>query len=180
VLLGAVLGAAVLTGCQSNPKPPPLDDAAASSPPPTASPTSAAPTLPAEAKGTSEAAAEAFVRHFFDSLKYAINSGDTEHLRDLAANSCQSCVAISENIEKTYGAGGSISSKGWLLQSASLTPRQPRDRPILDLGVLMTPERVVERAGADPKTFGGGKQPMTMYLVRKSGEWRVTRLDRVT
>ena len=179
--LGALaVGVMLLAGCQSNPEPPPLESASESpSPSATESPTPAAPTLPAEAKGTSEAAAKAFVRHFFDSLNYAMNSGNTSHLRSLADDGCRSCEAIASNIDKTYGAGGSITSRGWVLQSIHRVPLQPRDRPILDLGVLMTPERVLKRAGGDPKTFEGGKQPMTMYLVTLNGEWRVTRLDLV-
>jgi hypothetical protein len=59
VVIGTLVG-----GCRSNPEPPPLQSASSSpSPSPTASPSVAPPTLPAKAKGTSEAAAKAFVRH---------------------------------------------------------------------------------------------------------------------
>jgi hypothetical protein len=175
-----VLCALVASGCQSNPEPPPLERTAESSTPsPTASPAEAAPTLPAEAKGTSEAAAKAFVRHFFDSLNFAMNTGETDYFRSLAHAGCESCEAIAANIDKTYGVGGSINSRGWLVQSVSLTPHQAGRRPILDLGVLMRPEQVVERSGAEPQSFEGGKQPMTIYLARVNGAWLVTRLDRV-
>lgn len=177
-LLGLVLATGSLVGCQSNPEPPPIE-AASSAPSPSPSPTEAPPTLPAEANGTSEAAAKAFVRHFFDTVNHAVNTGQTEHLRQLGSTECESCEAIAGNIEETYGAGGSIQSKGWKLQSVSLVPGQPKASPILDLGVLMSGERVIEQAGAEPKTFDGGKQPMTMYLVRVAGAWRVSRLDRV-
>jgi len=175
-----LLCALVAAGCQSNPAPPPLESTAESSTPsPTASPAEAEPTLPAEAKGSDEAAAKAFVHHFFDSLNFAMNTGETDYFRSLAHSGCESCEAIAANIDKTYRVGGSIKSRGWLVQSVSLTPHQASRRPILDLGVLMRPEQVVERSGAEPQTFEGGKQPMTMYLGRVKGTWQVTRLDRV-
>lgn len=178
-VLGALaLGAVVLSGCQANPEPPPIDTAS-SSPSPSPSPTDAAPTLPAEAQGTSEKAAKAFVRHFFETLNHAMNSGDTESLRDLASAECESCAAIVENIDATYAAGGRIESRGWLVQSVSVVPGQPKTSPILDVGVLMSRERVLERSGAEPESFEGGKQPMTMYLLHTAGQWRVSRLDRV-
>lgn len=170
--------AATLPGCQSNPEPPPLDRAATSSSP-APSPALTAPTLPPEARGTSKAAAKAFVRHYFDAVNHAMESGDTAYLRSLAERRCKSCQTVSGNIEETYESGGSITSRGWLVQSVSVVPLQPNRRPILDLGVLMTPERVVERKGAKAKTYNGGKQPMTLYLVLVQGEWKVARLDLV-
>ncbi|MGH3369286.1 MAG: DUF6318 family protein [Nocardioidaceae bacterium] len=177
--VAVVLLCAALSGCQSNPEPPPLEGAPTSASP-SPSPTEAAPTLPAEAKGTSPASAKAFVRHYFNSLNYAMNSGDVDQFEVLATSGCQSCRAVAHNIDQTYSAGGEITSEGWLIQSVSLVPLQPRHRPILDLGVLMTKERVVATAGAPPKSFRGGKQPMTIHLVRANGGWRVERLDRVT
>ncbi|HSE10292.1 MAG TPA: DUF6318 family protein [Nocardioidaceae bacterium] len=174
------LAAVLLAGCQSNPEPPPFESASdAATPTATASPADAAPTLPPEAKGTSEASAKAFVRHYFDTLNYAMNSGQTKHLRSLATRECESCGAISNNIDRTYEVGGHIKSRGWLLQSIALVPRQSSERPILDLGVLMTAEEVTSESGAEPELFTGGRQPMTIYLVRLGGQWRVARLDRV-
>lgn len=177
--LGALaLGVALLGGCQSNPEPPPIE-AAPSSLPPSPSPSETAPTLPAEAKGASEAAAKAFVRYYFATLNHAMISGDTEHFRELSTSECESCSAIARNIDGTYAAGGRIESKGWLVRSVSLVPGQPKASPIVDLGIFMSEERVTERAGSSPKSFEGGKQPMTMYLIRANDQWRVSRLDRV-
>jgi hypothetical protein len=172
-----VLGLAA--GCQSNPEPPPLDrTSASSSPTPSPSPTESPPPLPDAAKGTSEASAKAFVRHYFASLNYAMNSGDTEYFRTLGTKNCESCDAIAGNIETVYNAGGYISSEGWAVQSVATLPGQPPNRPILDLGMLLKRERVKERADAKAATFRGGRQPMTAHLVRRGSSWMVERLDR--
>ena len=115
-LLAAVAGAVVLiaSGCTSDeaPEPAPLPTESAS-PSDTGSPSPTAPTLPAEAEGTSPAAAKAFVRHYFDSVNYAAATGDTDGLRALGASRCVSCDAIAENIEEVYSEGGVIRSGGW-------------------------------------------------------------------
>lgn len=135
--------------------------------------------MPTAAKGTSRAAAKAFVRHYFDVLNTAMTSGDTKTLKALSGPDCASCDTIAGNIEETYEAGGSIESRGWIVYVVSFVPEQPRQSPILDLGVRISPERVRASAGAEPKTFRGGRQPMTMYLSRRDRSWQVDRLDRV-
>lgn len=177
-VLGVVLGAASLASCESNAAPPPLESPTPS-PSATSRPTPAAPELPAEARGTTEASAKAFAEHYVDLINYAMNSGDVTALRALGDEACVSCRAISSNIDDTYSSGGKISSRGWLLQSVSVVPNQPAHRPILDLGIVMSPERIVRRTGAKQETFPGGKQPMTMYLRHAKGGWLVVRLDRV-
>lgn len=180
--VAALVVATALTGCQSNPEPPPLETAPSASPSPSSTePTSEpAPTMPAEAEGPSRAAAKAFVRHFFDVLNHAMNSGETAELRRLSAPGCQSCEAIAGNIESTYSAGGNIQSDGWRLQSVTPVPSQPAVRAIMDLGVLMTTERVTKNSDSKPESFRGGKQPMTIHLSHTDEGWRVERLDRVS
>ena len=50
----------------------------------------------------------------------------------------------------------------------------------MDLGVLMTTERVTKNSDSKPESFRGGKQPMTIHLSHTDEGWRVERLDRVS
>lgn len=183
VVVAGLVFLSVIAACEANPSPAPLPS---ESPSPSASrsasssPTVAAPTLPAEAKGTSEASAKAFVRHYFASINHAARTGDTSHLETLGTSECESCVAISNNIAGIYSAGGSIRTGGWKLRLIAPVPSQPVGKPILDLGVLLSPEFVVAKTGADEERFDGGKQPMTMYLTRNASTWQVVRLDKVS
>lgn len=181
--VGVVVGALLLcltAGCQSNPEPAPLEAAEpSSSAPSSASPTPSPPAMPAEAKAEGAAGAKAFVRHYFATLNFAMNSGRTGQLRKLSAEECESCQAIAGNIERTYRAGGNINSKGWRLTAINVAPVNSPRQPILDLGVRMTSERVVKSAGAQPEWFDGGRQAMTIFLKRHDGSWHVTRLDQV-
>ena len=173
---GAVLALAVVAGgCQSSAEPPPMTGTPTPSVSP--SPTPTAPTLPAEARGTSTASAKAFVRHWIDVLNYAMRTGDTTGLDSLSAADCESCLALIRNIEKPYAAGGYIKTRGWVLQSIFPVPLQPKKRPMFDLGLYLSREVVLERAGGTERTAAGGKQPMTIHLVWTNSAWQVTRLD---
>jgi len=169
----------VAAGCQSNPAPPPLESTAESSTPsPTASPAEVAPTLPAGAKGTSEAAAKALVRHYIDVLNYAAATGDTSRLAALSEPDCESCTSIRRNIDSIYGADGELRGEGWTLVGAR-TLRIARRSATLSLDMRLEPETVVRSAGAEATHNEGSRQPMTVFLRVRHGSWRVARLDLV-
>ena len=171
---------AVFSGCDSNPSPAPLPSESPSPSSSSPSPTATPPTLPAAAKGTSEASAKAFARHYFAQINFAARTGDTAQLQALATNSCESCNAIANNIDTVYSAGGSITTDGWKLKSISSVPLQSKRKPIFDLAVFVSPETVVPKAGSKAQEFNGGKRPMTMYLAMTGSSWRVTKLNRVS
>ena len=143
------------------------------------SPSPTPPTLPAEAVGTSPAAAKAFVRHYFDQINYAALTGDTSTLRKLSTEDCESCDAIASNVERIYNGGGQMETDGWRLTVVSAVPSRPSLRPAFDLGVRQSPEVVHESDGAAPKKYPGGRLAMTMYLDWSGSSWRVERLDEV-
>ena len=135
--------------------------------------------MPAEARGTSEKSAKAFAEHYFMLLNYATATGDTDPVHGLATLNCESCANFKAKIDKIYRAGGHIRSDGWELQSVKPVARQPDSRPILQLGMLLHSQRVLLRKGGQETEFKGGKQPMTMFLVRSASQWKVSRLDLV-
>lgn len=177
-VVAAVVTVGLLSGCTSSAEPTPLPEPTDPTSP-SASASATPPTLPPEAEGTSPRAAKAFARHYVDLINYAARTGDTQDLRKLGAPGCVSCKAIASNIEKIYNAGGHIESHGWKVTVVSTVPAQPHLRPILDLGVVQSPESVVRAAGQSPTSFPGGKKPMTMYLVRSGPTWQVKRIDLV-
>ncbi len=113
----------MLSGCSGDaPEPGPLRSSSAS--PSSSSPTSpsprspsasvseAAPTLPPEAKGTDEASAEAFVRHWVAVLDYSGPAGDSRALRQLSTPGCVDCDAIADFIDDVAVHNGRIQGKG--------------------------------------------------------------------
>ena len=66
------------------------------------------PTLPPEAEGKGRKAAEAFVRHYYDTVNYAQENDDTEGLRALGSPGCTACTAGADAIDAIYRQGGTI------------------------------------------------------------------------
>jgi hypothetical protein len=176
VALLALLAPAA-AGCSSEAEPSPMPTPSPS-PSESASPTPKPPAMPAAAEGTSPAAAKAFVLHWVEALNYASATGDTAPVRAISAPACSSCEASFSRITQVYGAGGHITSEGWHVRSMQLVPGQPSTHPMVDVGVRLSPQVVVEERGAEPQDFDGGRLPMTFTLTWDSGKWRVGRLER--
>jgi hypothetical protein len=179
LLTAVTAGALALGACQANPAPPPLVSTS-TSPTPSPSPATAAPTLPAEAQGTSKAAAKAFVRHWIDVLNYAAKSGDTRTLCDLSDSRCIACAGAIDSIEEVYSAGGSMGGTGWSVLELKYQPLQPRHAPVLAVGLNIAPQRVIPSPGAEPTRYKGGARTMSFFLERQQGAWVVVQLERTT
>lgn len=174
LVAGLALVGSAAAGCQSNPEPPPLDRTATSTSP-TPSPTASAPSLPPEAKGTSEAAAKAFVRHYVATINYAMATGHTSELRELSDVDCISCSEVADNIEKLYLSGGHLEGKGWRVTAIDVIGASERGGPIVQVGVLVSPQRRFSRESANPRGYEGGLQSMTFFVSRTSSSWIVER-----
>jgi hypothetical protein len=163
----------VVAGCQSNPEPPPLDRTSTSeSPTPSPSPpVDAPPPLPDAAKGTSEASAKAFVRHYVELINFAVATGSTQAFTAVSDRNCVSCNAVADRVRNVYGAGGSIISDGWVIESIQTVPSQPTRAPKFDVGLRLSKQIVRKAADSRPETFEGGKLPATFHLVRRGDAW---------
>jgi hypothetical protein len=179
LLAAFAAGALALAGCQANPTPPPLASTS-TSPTPSPSPAIAAPTLPAEAQGTSKAAAKAFVRHWIDVLNYSAESGDTNTLRELSDSRCAACAGAIQSIDEVYSAGGAMHGDGWSVLDLKYQPLQPRHEPVVAVGLRIAPQRVIPASGKESRRFKGGARTMSFYLKRQRGAWVVVQLERTT
>ena len=167
---------AVLTGCDSNPSPAPLPSESPSPSSSSPSPTATPPTLPAAAKGTSEAAAKAFVRYWIDTLNYAGETGDTSGLRRVSSPECKSCVGIADKIDRVYEQAGYVRGDGWVIRSMAPVSGQSRARPILQIGMFLSEQDLLERAGGEVQHFDGGKQLM-VFRLWNNDRWVVTEIE---
>jgi hypothetical protein len=183
VALLALVGAPGCTNDSAEPAPLPSQSSSATAsatPSSTASASdspAAAPSMPADAKGTSAKSAEAFARHYVDLINYASRTGKTRELRAASADTCKSCSAIASVVNMIYSKGGAIRSAGWQITRLTRVSDRPSRRPAINLDVTQSAEIVIAHNGAQPKRFKGGRQPMTMYLVTNEHSWAVQRLD---
>ena len=133
--------------------------------------------MPAEAKGTSEASAKAFVRHYVEVLNYAGPAGDDQAIRQLSSPKCTACSAIADFIKEVEANHGSIDGKGWLVRDVKVVSRLTRSELVLDVTTKVNRQTVRTSADAKPKTFAGGLRLKTFWLSNSPRGWTVTRLD---
>ncbi|ABL83551.1 hypothetical protein Noca_4054 [Nocardioides sp. JS614] len=87
----SVLALGACSGDDPEPRFAPPSSSAPSSPSTTAVSGPVEPTMPAAARGSDAAAAEAFVRFYWEMVNYAQATGDVEGLRSLGAEGCNAC-----------------------------------------------------------------------------------------
>ncbi len=178
VLVNAATSCALvisLASCGSaNPKPAPAPTVSVSSSAPP--PGEVAPTMPAEAKGTSEAAAKAFVRHFVETLNYAGDTGETSVLRRLYSQSCLFCEGIADGLDRVKRNGGTYRSAGWTIKNLSPYPAGEGRLQILAI-VRVAPQVVVVKQGASPRGFKGDANGRRRFTLKSdAGNWIVADL----
>jgi hypothetical protein len=179
VLAAGAAAALLLAGCQSNPAPPPLDTApspTASSPAP--SPSATPPAMPAEATGTSPAAAKAFVRHWVEILNYSGPALDHQAIRSVSSADCAACSAIAGLIEDVERDGGTIRGRGWKVQRMNVVSADDQTHSVVvDAQVIVSKQRIRPAGQASWEQFGGGRRLKTFWLKREKSGWLVERLD---
>jgi hypothetical protein len=162
-----------LAGCGSgNPKPAPAPTGSATTSP---SPTGEVPpTMPAEAKGTSEAAAKAFVRHYLNVLSYSVRSHDVGALRDLGEPSCESCVGVISKIQAIYAKGGHAAGRGYGAKSMSAQQSTTTEREmVVSVRIIAYPQIVYATPQAKPKRSTRSETQAKFWLVRSGSGWLV-------
>jgi hypothetical protein len=179
----AVALAGLLSGCsQEAAQPRPLPSPTLSpNPSPSASASATArpvpPTLPAAARGTSAASAEAFVRHWIAVLNYSAKSGDSGALQGVSAPDCVQCNAIVALIKEVRRGGGVIWGKGWNVQGVVQNASRPGNLRALDVMVFVNQQVVIDKQGGRPQRFEGGLRHKKFAVSQQNGSWLVSRLD---
>lgn len=132
--------------------------------------------MPDAAKGTSDAAAKAFVKHYIAVLNYAGRTGDTAKLRELSSPSCAPCQDIIDSIRDLYAAGGRIEGDDTELHSLSLVPGQSGNMRTVD-GLTTQPRQLIFKTkGAKPEHVGGGKDLLSSYTLEHRDGWRMAQI----
>ena len=166
-----------LSACsEESPEPAPLDRASSSpssTPTPTAEP-SGAPTLPPEARGTSDKAAVAFVEHVIEVLNYTARTLDTRPLAKLSSPDCAACKSVIAGTRDIRTAGGRISGGMWavvetqLLSGASASFRQ------VQVVVDFQRQSVRRRAGGRLIHHAAGRTVYVFDVNNNTGDWRIS------
>lgn len=132
--------------------------------------------MPSDATGESREAALAFIDHYFAVVTYAIRTGDTAAVAELATETCQSCQALIANVDRIYDNGGSADSQGWIVIDKQFIGKEPKGGAAVEVTVNQRPDTVIASPSASPSTSTEVTNVLLASLVRSQTGWRVRRL----
>lgn len=176
----SVIPVLLVAGCTDDDPKPKFEPPSSEAPPsatPSATAGSVAPTLPASAKGTDAAAAEAFVAFYWDTVNYAQMTGDVAPLKALA-HRCNGCDSGVEFIESAYADGGEIRGGDGKVSSLKTVfiNREGENWAVVECRVRST-EQVVDRPGnGGDERYPGGSADLRIYLQPTTDSWAVRSL----
>ena len=170
-----MLGVSACSGDDPEPKVAP--STAPTSPSTTAASDPIAPTMPPEAKGTDAAAAEAFVRFYWEMVNYAQETGDVDGLQGLARK-CIGCDAAVKFVVESYSGGGRI--LGGTGRTGSFktvfVKMHGGSWASVECRVKTDPQKVDRPGTSEDTTYPGGLTDVRLYLEPTDDAWLVRSL----
>ncbi|WP_193611331.1 DUF6318 family protein [Nocardioides lijunqiniae] len=168
--LAALLATATLlaAGCSDDAPQPRVE------PPPSATPTESP--SPTEPTATSSAPAALnpvqTVRAWVAARNEALTNGSTTAVYELSSSDCKSCRDLTEPFAKVYAAGGSIDSKGWLIDSIERRPDFSSNRQVI-AAMTFAAGQIIRASGKPPSQFSEEKHILQFDLIRRDSAWLV-------
>lgn len=138
------------------------------------SPATGAPKLPAAAVPYTLEGATAFVSYWFDTLTFAIGSGDIAPLAAASSPTCQACATVMQEIRASYQGGGSMSGGVYTVHEALPDGFWSLDKPQLHVVVDWSPRSKLGAGGTLIETFPPGAFVSCLVLLERANDrWRV-------
>lgn len=175
----SMISALALGACSGDDPEPKLADPSPSASLPSSPSTTAVsgpvePTMPAEARGTDAAAAEAFVKFYWEMVNYAQATGDVAPLQSLGTK-CINCDDGAGFIENAYSKGGEIRGGNASVRriETRFVKRSDSWWAVVECDIKLTPQTVDLPGTAQDQHFEGGPVDIRIYLQPISSGWTI-------
>jgi hypothetical protein len=130
--------------------------------------------LPAEAAEITRVGAGEFVRHYFQVLPYAYDTGHVEPLVEISSPECEGCQRSVETVRETYAAGNHFVFGETTLHGAESLTIEPTD--FAEVFVLFSSEETDEVApdGTVVDSIPSEENVRVQFVLENSdGRWLV-------
>lgn len=134
------------------------------------------PTMPPEAQGSDAAAAEAFVKFYWEMVNYAEQTEDLTGLKRIAAPECVACKRGMDYLTGVFDAGGQISGGIQTVSGAETTfgKNDGVQEATVRFELTSTRQRVNYPEPVKDKTFEAGTLRLVAVLAKADeGGWRM-------
>ncbi|WP_460829370.1 DUF6318 family protein [Nocardioides hungaricus] len=139
------------------------------------------PEMPAAAKGTDAAAAEAFVRFYWETVNYAQETGDLSSLREISAKTCIACQAGLDYLEDVFAKDGAISGGRGRVGNpeTAFATDGGVTYAVVDFDLRMTRQRVDLPGSGDDEVYAGGTSEVRARLAPTASGWVMDYWDKL-
>jgi len=167
----SVLALGACSGDDPEPELAPPSSSAPSSPSTTAVSGPIEPTMPAAARGTDAAAAEAFVKFYWEMVNYAQATGDVEGLRGLTDESCTACGGGLDALQKIFRQDGRVTGGINSLSKIHVGRLQNDDRVTVWFELSTTRQLIDYPGNRRDEIYRPAKVTLMTVLRRDGGQW---------
>jgi hypothetical protein len=129
--------------------------------------------MPPIASERTFAGAKAFVEHFLATVSYAMRTGESEHARALSLESCHTCATVLRRVDKVYGLGARVKTRGWAAEAMFADPSTSVSTPVIATRVHQAAQVLIDRDGEVIDRDRAAVIPMDIALERTERGWRV-------
>lgn len=178
-ILAACAAALLLcTGCGDDEPaagPAPTTSATATESSATPDPGPVEPTLPVAAQRDGKAGAEAFVEHYWATVNYAQETGDTRHLRSLGGPSCSLCTGGADWIDKVTESGGHVDGgRNTVRSTTGAKPPAAGGLWVVDAELSTDSARVRSNDPGLRKRYPAARETFRFSLRFDEDQWLIT------
>jgi serine/threonine-protein kinase len=132
------------------------------------------PQPPTSAEPSTAEGSEAFVRHWFDALNYAVGTGDVTALEAASSSGCRACAEALAVVRGAYDDGSRLQGGGYTVRQVTTDDfwslENPRVGAVVDRGARST---VATDGGQRDVLTGASFLSMQILLERVDNRWRV-------
>jgi hypothetical protein len=132
------------------------------------------PQAPASAAPATAEGGSAFIHHWFESLNYAVGSGDTSALDAASSSSCRSCADVIGFVRSAYANGGSLRGGGYTLRNVTTDDFWSLENPRFGIVFDRAARSTVVEGGSQGDVLAGATFLAGQILLERVGDgWRV-------
>lgn len=136
-----------------------------------AEPTPTPPQAPALVSENSAEGAEAFVRHYIDTLNFARDSGDIKGLQFLSNSECENCAQIISTISRVHDSGGRYVGGDWNVISTKI--KSSDWDMVVTVDGHFEEETVINKRGSEPTSVPAEDLIVDFQLQFDADSWTV-------
>lgn len=131
------------------------------------------PEMPEAAKGTDAAAAEAFVKFYWETVNYAQQSGDLAGLREISSDKCIACQAGIDYLEDVFAKNGEFTGGVGRVSNptAAFATNAGITYAVVDFDLALTRQRVDFPGTDEDEAYTGGSNRVRARLEPTSSGW---------